>query len=163
MQIDGKNWIVPVDAQIQTKTDLSLHTNAMHVVIEQMTSKSKINLVFMDACRDNPFVSKVHSDTRSANQSRGLSRIGDSEGDGELYVAFATAAGEVALDGDGNYSPFSEAILRHIKTPEIDINELMRRVRKEVKSKTSNKKIRQIPWSNTALTEQFYFAGSPLS
>ena len=126
----------------------------MDVVLEQMRSKAAISLVFLDACRDNPFLSTLHADSRSASQSRGLSRIESQEG--ELHVAFATAPGEVALDGSGDYSPFSEAILRHIKTPAIDIDELMRRVRKDVKAATHNQRIRQSPWSNTTLTERFY-------
>ncbi len=161
MQIDGKNWMVPVDAHLRSPSDVSLHANAMDLVLEQMGAKATLNLVFLDACRDNPFQSTMYADSRSAAKTKGLSRIADREG--ELYVAFATAPGEVALDGDGNFSPFSEAIIRHIKTPAIDIDELMRRVRKDVKNQTAGKNIKQIPWNNSSLTERFYFAGAPVS
>jgi len=161
IQIEGKNWMVPIDAQLQSPSDVSLHANAMDLVLEQMGAKAALNLVFLDACRDNPFLSNMYADSKSAGQTKGLSRIADREG--ELYVAFATAPGEVALDGDGNYSPFSEAIIRHIKTPAIDIDELMRRVRKDVKNQTTDKNIKQIPWNNSSLTERFYFAGTPVS
>lgn len=158
LQIDGKNWMLPVDANVQSPADVELQANSMDLVMRQMTTKAGLNIVLLDACRDNPFASAMYTGSKGNGNTRGLSRSSVS---GEMYVAYATAPGEVAFDGRGDYSPFSEAILRHIKKPGVDLDELMRLVRKDVKTVTSEERVKQVPWSNSSLTQEFYFSPLP--
>lgn len=162
MQMDDRNWMLPVDAKnISQKADMSIQASPMDVVFDQMTSRAKTSLIFLDACRDNPFVERLarsstsHSRTRSASSgSKGLARVESLNGD--AYVAFATAPGEVAFDGFGQYSPFTEALLRHLQDPVVELEALMRGVRKDVIEATKNEEIQQVPWGNSALTEVVY-------
>lgn len=154
MQVEGRNWMLPIDAQPESPSDMAIMANPMDTVFKQMSEKAKVSIMMLDACRNNPFATQMASNTRSAPLTRGLSRP---RVNGEVYLAFATAPGEVALDGDGDYSPFSEAVLRHIQKPGIELDEMMRLVRRDVKANTSSEKIQQIPWSNSSLTEQFFF------
>ena len=103
-----------------------------------------------DACRSNPFARSFAARTRSATTA-GLAEIGASSG---AYVAFATAPGDVAADGVGGNSPFTAALLRHITTPGLEIDGLMKRVRREVYEATRQD---QLPWTNSALLGEFFF------
>ncbi|MEC9367219.1 MAG: SUMF1/EgtB/PvdO family nonheme iron enzyme, partial [Pseudomonadota bacterium] len=108
-----------------------------------------------DACRDNPRARNLSRSmgTRSTAVGRGLARV--ETGIGTL-IAYATQPGNVALDGDGDNSPFTTALLKHIESPDLDVAQLMRRVRVDVINATAN---RQVPWSNSSLTGDFYFKG----
>ena len=115
---------------------------------------AKVKLVFLDACRDNPFAAKIKSNsaTRSVNVGSGLAEMKSGEG---TLIAFATGPGQTALDGtEGGNSPFTRALLKHIDTRGITIQELMIRVRKSVMEETKNQ---QIPWEEAALNEGFSF------
>jgi caspase domain-containing protein/putative peptidoglycan binding protein len=110
--------------------------------------------VFLDACRDNPFAQKLARSmgaTRSTSIGRGLAIVDAAAGS---FVAYATDPHQVALDGDGNHSPFTAALLKHMETPGLSISDMMIEVRNDVLSATQNK---QRPWDNSSLTKPFYF------
>lgn len=152
IQVDGENYLAPVDAELREKFDLGRRAIALDDVIEAMQGETR--LVFLDACRSNPF-SRFMSRTRGA--SRGLARVhaggGPANGGGTL-IAFATAPDDVADDGTGRNSPFTAALLRHISAPGMSVTDMLTRVRKTVMDSTGG---RQVPWSNDALLQVFHF------
>jgi len=153
LQVGGENYLIPVDAAIQTEADLDFNAVKMDLVSRQMDREAKIKIVMLDACRDNPFekqLARSMGKTRSAALKKGLAEIGTTGG---TLIAFATDPGDVALDGDGKHSPFTEALLRHIETPGVEIGLVMRRVTKDVFEGTKEK---QRPWTNASLTGEFY-------
>lgn len=162
MQMEGSNWMLPVDArEIADKADMNIQANSMNVVFDQLMTRANTSVILLDACRDNPFVDQLaRSENRTSGTKnlslgrKGLARIESFSGD--AYVAFATAPGKLAYDGRGRYSPFTEALLRHLDEPVVELESLMRNVRKDVKSATANEAVPQVPWGNSALTQVVY-------
>ena len=154
LQVDGLNYLVPVDARLADEADLPFEAIAMNLVLEQM--RAATNLVFLDACRDNPFARGWAAAGRSTSAGRGLTRVGESGGSG-LFIAFATDPDRIAADGEGRNSPFTAALKRHIETPGLEVNALLTEVRRTVLASTGNV---QRPWSNSSLSEAFYFVPS---
>ena len=155
LQFNGSNFMVPVDGNIQSESDLQFEAINLDIVLKMMEQEDRINLVFLDACRDNPMARSLKRSlgTRSSSVGTGLAPPNDS-GSGTL-IGFATQPGNVALDGDNTFnSPFTAALLEHITTPNLDVALLMRRVRRDVKNATNGQ---QIPWTNESLTEDFSF------
>ena len=152
IQVDGQNYLAPVDADLRSKLDLRRGAVALDDVMEAMRGETR--LVFLDACRSNPF-SRFLSSTRGA--SRGLARVhvgGGPANRGGTLIAFATAPDDVADDGAGRNSPFTAALLRHISAPGMSVTDMLTRVRKTVMDSTGG---RQVPWSNDALLQVFHF------
>jgi uncharacterized caspase-like protein len=150
LELGGRNWLLPVGADVQTDRDLRFEGLDLDSVLEQIEGTARISLVFLDACRDNPFRAKLAAGTRDL-PTRGLARI--TPGYGTL-VAFATAPGTVAQDGTGPNSPFTTAMLKLIERPGLELRRLLAMVRAEVRETTQG---RQIPWENSSLESDFYF------
>ncbi|RWP18012.1 MAG: hypothetical protein EOR01_23620 [Mesorhizobium sp.] len=148
VQVNGNNYMVPVDAQLSGYNDLDFEALPMDLVLSAMERSSKVSLIFLDACRDNPFAEKLSRSmgTRSGSVGRGLARLGT--GIGSL-IAFATQPGSVAMDGAGRNSPFTTALLAHLGTPGQDITRDLINVRRDVLAATEGK---QVPWENSSLT-----------
>lgn len=148
LQVDGKNYLAPTDTQLFDETDLDFEAIQLNTIMAVMERGAQTNLVFLDACRNNPLARDLARSmgTRSALVGRGLASV--ETGIGTL-VTFATQPGNVALDGDGDNSPFTEAFINHIETPDEDVAVILRRVRKEVIDQTAGK---QVPWGNSSLT-----------
>ena len=108
------------------------------------------NVIMLDACRENPFETHIGSG-RSGRKGSGLSGY-ESVGSGTL-IAFATAPGNTASDGNGAHSPFTTALLKHIGTPKLELNQMLTRVRVDVAAATEKK---QIPWVNSSLLGEVY-------
>ena len=149
LEVSGRNWLLPADAKLNSARDLRFQAIDVQGVLDQ-TQSSRASLLFLDACRNNPFSEILSRGTRG-QPSRGLAPIDPATG---IYVAFATAPGQVASDGTGANSPFTEALLKHIETPGLEIRQLMNRVRADVRTKTGD----QIPWEQSALEGDFYFS-----
>jgi hypothetical protein len=150
MQVGGKNYLVPTDAKLQKPGDLAFDAIDVQVVMAQMEAQQRVNLVFLDACRDNPLARSFASTlgaTRSAAVGRGLASIQSAVG---TMSAFATQPDAVARDGDGRNSPFTTALLKHIREPGVDIAVTMRRVRTDVLAATNQQ---QVPWDHSSLTD----------
>src|SRR5438094_7116399 len=114
---------------------------------------AKVKLVFLDACRDNPFAAKIKSNsaTRSVNVQTGLAEMKSGEG---TLLAFATGPGQTALDGEaGTNSPFTRALLANIAQPGVEIQQAMTKVRAQVNEETSKG---QLPWGHTNLIGSVY-------
>jgi uncharacterized caspase-like protein len=148
---DGRNFLAPVDAKLQSETDLDFEAVDLSLVLKQMERNSRVSLVFLDACRDNPLALNLAATSRSLQVSRGLARVDRAVG---MMIAFSTQPGNVALDGEGRNSPFTNALLHHIDAAGTSINDMMIEVRNDVLKETDGK---QVPWENSSLTGQFFF------
>ena len=160
--ISGTNYLLPVDADIKSEMDVKLGAAInIDLTLDQTMSDAKVKLVFLDACRDNPFAAKIKSNsaTRSVSVQTGLAEMKSGEG---TLIAFATGPGQTALDGqEGTNSPFTRALIAHIATPGVEIQQAMTSVRAQVNEETSKN---QLPWGHSDLTGEIYLkpaAASP--
>jgi len=156
IQWQGNNFMVPVDAALENEFSIRRELFPMHEVVDQMVSVSPINIVFLDACRDNPLIEKLQRSLRTRKRAlsvkRGLARMDRASGD--TLIMYATAPGQTADDGFGRNSPFTDALLQHIGTPGIDVEVMLKRVTGEVRQATGN---RQKPERLSRLTKEFRF------
>jgi hypothetical protein len=152
--ISGTNYLLPVDADIKSEMDVKLGAAInIDLTLDQTMSDAKVKLVFLDACRDNPFAAKIKSNsaTRSVSVQTGLAEMKSGEG---TLIAFATGPGQTALDGqEGTNSPFTRALMAHITTPGVEIQQAMTEVRAQVNEET---KKGQLPWGHTNLIGAVY-------
>ena len=147
VQLAGENYLVPVDARISSEPDLidgSVRLVDVMATLEAIPSRMRI--VILDACRNNPFPSLNEA-------SRGLAIVDAPNGS---IVGYSTAPGTEALDGVGNHSPYTDAFLRLAHEKNVPIEQLFKRVRLEVNNSTDG---RQTPWESSSLTSDFYFFG----
>jgi uncharacterized caspase-like protein len=155
VQVDGENYLLPIDSQFTTKFELKQSAIGLDILLEAMGACARTSVVLLDCCRDNPLPRTA--DTRSLATSHGLANVRAPKG---VYVAFATQPHFVALDGKGDNSPFTEAMLDHVDDPAKHVSEVLMDVRKDVYDKTAGQ---QIPWDHSALFEPFIFATADLS
>ncbi len=152
--VNGTNYLLPVDADLKSEMDVKLGAAInIDLTLEQTMGDAKVKLVFLDACRDNPFAAKIRSAkaTRSVNVQTGLAEMKSGQG---TLLAFATGPGQTALDGEaGTNSPFTRALLANIAQPGIEIQQAMTKVRAQVNDETSKN---QLPWGHTNLTGSVY-------
>ena len=155
--IDGANYLLPVDADLKSEMDVKLGAAInVDLTLEQTMSDAKVKLVFLDACRDNPFAAKIRSAkaTRSVNVATGLAEMKSGEG---TLIAFATGPGQTALDGqEGTNSPFTRALIANIAQPGVEIQQAMTKVRAQVNEETNKN---QLPWGHTNLIGAVYLNG----
>jgi len=148
-QVNGTNYLVPVNAKLQSVEAITTETWSLDGIIQRLQDRNRQTLIFLDACRNNPLPESTRiSAGASAN---GLARLQTGTG---TFVAFATSPGDVTFDGTGKNSPFTTALLDNIATPGISISDMMIEVRNDVEEKTFRK---QIPWDQSSLRSQFYF------
>jgi uncharacterized caspase-like protein len=152
--IAGTNYLLPIDADIKSEMDVKLGAAInIDLTLDQTMSDAKVKLVFLDACRDNPFAAKIKSNsaTRSVSVQTGLAEMKSGEG---TLIAFATGPGQTALDGqEGTNSPFTRALIAHITTPGVEIQQAMTEVRAQVNEETNKG---QLPWGHTNLIGAVY-------
>jgi uncharacterized caspase-like protein len=153
LQVSGQNYIVPIDAQLTTLASLELEVTRFESVQRIMESEDRTNILFFDACRNNPLARNLRQamGTRSTAIGRGLAPVQSGHG---TLISFSTQPGNEALDGNGRNSPFTGALLRHLSSSNDEIMALLVDVRVDVMRETNR---RQIPWEHTALTGRFYF------
>lgn len=152
--ISGTNYLLPIDADIKSEMDVKLGAAInIDLTLDQTMGDAKVKLVFLDACRDNPFAAKIKSNsaTRSVSVQTGLAEMKSGEG---TLIAFATGPGQTALDGqEGTNSPFTRALIANIATPGIEIQQAMTKVRAQVNEETNKG---QLPWGHTNLIGSVY-------
>lgn len=146
-QIDGQNYLVPVDAQLRSVMEIDTWTVRLNTVIRQLQDPDRPSLIFLDACRNNPLPESV----KLENRQDGLAQI---EAGLNTFVAFATQPGNVSNDGFGNNSPFATALVKNLETPGLSISDLVIEVRNETRAMTLEQ---QSPWDQSSLLAQFYF------
>ncbi len=157
VQIGAENYLIPVDAQANDEVTLTAASLRLQVVLRTMELRADRRIVILDACRNNPFLEEMAARGRD-EAPKGLARVEAGVGS---FIAFSTQPENVALDGTGENSPFTAALLAHIGDPEADIHAMMRRVRADVVAATGGV---QVPWENSSLVEEvFVAAGAPVA
>lgn len=147
VQVKGENYLIPINSDIQEEFDIPDEAVRVNNVLAYMeNSGSRMNIVILDACRDNPFARSFRSG------SRGLAQI-YAEGSGSI-IAYATSPGSVASDGSGENGLYTQELLKAIETPGLEIGMVFRRVLSNVKKLSDGK---QIPWTNSSIEGEFYF------
>ena len=151
IQVNGENYLVPTDADIKSESQVSFRAvNAGEVLSAMYDAKSNVNIVILDACRDNPF----KSFSRSSN-SKGLASMNAPKG---TIVAYATSPGSVASDGGNKKNGlYTSKLLKYLKVKNLKIEEIFKKVRNEMDNETRGA---QIPWESSSLTGDFYFSGT---
>ena len=149
-QVEGENYLIPVDATIARESDLPLESMRVGDMMNMLDNvRSKTRIVFLDACRNNPFADLAKT------APRGLALVNAPAG---TLVAYSTSPGTTADDGTGNNSPFATALLKSAREPGLAIETMLKSVRLSVHGATTG---RQTPWEVSALTEPFsFFPGS---
>src|SRR5258705_2215898 len=141
LQVRGRNYLVPVDAEIEDEASTRVAAVDVELLLEQMAeAKNRVNLVILDACRNNPF------ERRMRGGSRGLAAVDAARG---TLVAYATAPGSVAADGDGKNGLYTEELLEALREPGLKIEEVFKRVRINVARRSKGA---QTPWESSSLT-----------
>jgi uncharacterized caspase-like protein len=162
LQVDGQNYLVPTDAQLEKAAQLQTRTIPMQAVIAALPPDPAVGIVILDACRDNPLartLAAVLPASRSASVAGGLAPVqasGQASGAGGLLIAYATDPGAVAYDGKGVHSPYTSALARHLTTPGLEIQSALTRVRADVAGETGGA---QRPWHNASLAREVFLGG----
>jgi hypothetical protein len=156
LQVDDRNYLVPVNTRLERASDLSFETIGLDSILENLESASRTNIIILDACRNNPFA-KVFASRNGAGRAFAVQRgLAPSNPGGGTLIAFSTKPGAVALDGTGANSPFTEALARHLRTPGLEVRQMFTRVRADVIAATHGE---QYPWDNSGLLSDVYLAG----
>jgi uncharacterized caspase-like protein len=146
LEVDGINYAVPVDATLERDVDVDDEGVALNRFLQAAEPASQLRLVILDACRDNPFAKKMKRTLASRSISRGLAGVEANRPN--TFIAFAAKEGSTAADGDGQNSPFSTALLKHLTKPGLDIRKAFGYVRDDVMSATGNQ---QEPYTTNSL------------
>jgi hypothetical protein len=148
IQSGGENYLIPIGSDIQKEQDIDIEAIRVQSVLAEMdVAGDRMNIVVLDACRNNPFSGSFRS------MSRGLTQLLAPAG---TYIAFATAPGSIAADGDGANGIYTQALLQEIKQPGQQLEEVFKNVLSTVKKQTNG---RQIPWTSSSVEGNFYFSG----
>lgn len=145
MQVRGKNFLVPVDAEIEGESAVRSESVDLDLVLDQL-SVARVGVVILDACRNNPFERRFRG-----GSGNGLAQVDAPKG---VLIAYATAPGKVAADGSGKHGLYTSELLRALDEPGRRIEDVFKQVRIRVSGETSD---RQIPWESSSLTGDFYF------
>ena len=149
MQVKGKNYLIPVGVDIQSEDEVEDEAIDAGLVMRKMErAGNTMNMVFLDACRDNPFARSFRTG------SKGLAQMDAPSGS---LIVYATAPGSVAADGKGRNGIFTKNLLLHLNTPGLEVGTMLRMVRVSVKKDTDGK---QVPWESSSLEGEFYFVGT---
>ena len=153
MELGGQNWLIPVDAVLQKSNDVPDETVPLDRVLDRVRAAKKLRIVILDACRNNPFLSRmVMTGGRSRAVDRGLARVEPEHGE---VVFYAARDGSVAADGVSEHSPFTAALLKHLDEDGVELGRFFRRVTSTVLSTTHPQ---QEPFVYGRLPdEDFYF------
>src|SRR5262249_28865912 len=136
LQVSGINYLVATDAKLDAQRDLDFETIKLDFVLQQMEREAKTNIVFLDACRNNPLTRNLARTmcTRGVSENGGLAAVTSGLG---TFIAYATQPGAVASDGLGRNSPFTTALKKHVTAAALSISDLMIEVRRDGISATA--------------------------
>jgi len=152
IQVNGRNYLIPIDARIESESDVKYASVDVGRILGKMEdAHNDINIIVLDACRDNPFSRGFRS------YNRGLARIDAPSGS---ILAYATAPGDVAADGSGRNGLYTSKLLKHMTAPGTPIEQIFKNVRKDVVMASEG---RQVPWESSSLISDFYFVSTKKS
>jgi hypothetical protein len=145
-QVNGRNYLVPIGHNIEKEQDVEFEAvDAGRILAEMEAAENQVNILILDACRNNPFTRSFRSGDRGLALMKALSGT---------IIAYSTAPGSVASDGEGENGLYTQELLNSIQTPALKIEDVFKRVRLAVKRRSNGK---QIPWETSALEGDFYF------
>ena len=157
LQLNDKNYLVSVNAKLENEFLLASETMDLTSIVRLMESKTAVNLVFLDACRNNPLAENLRRGLEATNRSgalgRGLARVEPASRD--TLIAFAAAPGQVAADGNERNSPFTASLLKNIPRPKVEVSVMLKEVSADVRRVTRNA---QRPQQLSDMSRTFYFA-----
>jgi hypothetical protein len=146
MQVDGRNYLIPINAEIESESDVKYEAvDAGRVLGKMADAENQINIIILDACRNNPFSRNFRT------SERGLARMDAPKGS---IIAYATAPGAIAADGPDRNGIFTKYLIKHMIVPNLPIELVLKQARIEVARATGG---RQIPWESSSLMGNFYF------
>jgi hypothetical protein len=148
VEVKGRNYFIPVNAEIMREDEIADQGLDVSLILEKMNTAGKgVNILIVDACRDDPFGRSFRS------SSRGLAQMDAPRG---TIIAYATSPGKVASDGDPRErnSPYTKNLVKAMQQPNKPIEQVFKEVRRAVQEETKNQ---QTPWENTSLSGDFYF------
>lgn len=146
VQVNGVNYLIPIGAKVNKESDVRFKAfDAGRVLAEMENANNGLNIVLLDACRDNPFGKSFRS------AARGLAIV--SNAPTGTFISYSTAPGQVAIDGEGRNSPYTRALLKYMQEPGTPITELFIKVRQKLRKETG-----QVPWELSSIEGEFYFA-----
>lgn len=149
IQVNGENYLIPVNADFNNELEVEYETvNAGLVLAQLEEAEHSLNIIILDACRNNPLTRSFRSATR------GLAAINAPSG---TLIAYATAPGSVASDGEGSNGLYTQELLRYMRTPGLSVENIFKQVRISVRGKSAGK---QTPWESSSLTADFFFSGA---
>jgi len=150
MQINGENYLIPVRTHITSEIDVEYAALAAGRVLGKMKdTATRVNIIILDACRDNPFKRSFRT------TSKGLAQMNAPTGS---IIAYATAPGDVAADGNGRNGLYTSQLMKHIQTPGISIERVFKLTRNDVIQSAEKMGFKQVPWEASSMTGDFYFA-----
>src|SRR6266566_4899041 len=137
IEVDGTNYLIPVDAKLERDTDVYDEAFSLDRVLLAIEPAKQLRLVILDACRDNPFARTMKHSLASRSIGRGLAKIEPASPN--TLIAYSAKAGSTAADGDGKNSPFTSALSKHLTTPGLDVRRAFGYVRDDVLKNTGNR------------------------
>jgi len=144
IEVGGINYLIPINARISSQKFVKSKSVALEAIISTMEeARNRLNIIILDSCRANPF---------GRGNSGGLAPINSANG---IYIAYATAPGKIAEDGSGNNGLFTTYLIKYIRQKGLKLEELFKKVRKDVAEETN---YAQIPWSSSSIYGDFYFS-----
>ena len=147
VQVNGINYLIPVGAKIHKESDVKYEAIDTNRVLDEMANANNgLNIVMLDACRDNPYA------RRFRNAARGLAIV--STAPTGTFISYSTGPGQVAHDGDGRNSPYTAALIQYMKQPGLTIEHVFKSVRAKLRKETGGK---QVPWELSSLQGEFFF------
>ncbi len=157
LQVGGQNYLVPIDTKAETAAALDFQMVRLDLLQRSMEREAQTNIVFLDACRDNPLARNLARamGTRSTEVGHGLAAAESGVG---TLISFSTQPGNVALDGAGRNSPYAGALIKQLSAATEDLSAILIAVRNDVMKVTQGK---QVPWEHSALTGRFFFKAGP--
>src|ERR1700681_451297 len=137
IEVDGTNYVIPVDAKLERDTDVYDEAFSLDRVLLAIEPATRLRLVILDACRDNPFAKSMKRTLASRAISQGLAKVEPTSPN--MLIAYSAKAGSTAADGDGKNSPFTVALSKHLTTPGLDVRRAFGFVRDDVLKTTGNR------------------------
>ena len=145
VQVNGTNYLLPIGAKINKETDVKYQAVDANKILDEMANANNgLNIIILDACRDNPFARSFR------NATRGLAIV--SSAPSGTFISYSTSPGSVARDGNARNSPYTAALLQYMQAPGLTISDVFVNVRAKVKKETG-----QVPWELSSLEGMFYF------
>ena len=152
VEAGGSNYLIPLGAEVESAMDLASDAMPAQWVLSRMeAAENRLNMVILDACRNNPYAGRVRGG------GRGLARMDAPSGS---LIAYSAGPGQVAADGEGGNSPYTRALAAALVEPGLRVEEVFKRVRIRVEDETGRTGSRQTPWESSSLRGDFYFVAA---